>query len=257
MTSTVTSLPCGGGANSAQARGAAAHATIAATAAERENLLVTLILRRSKSKGFENGERNPSLKVMAFRAACILCFLALASVPAQPADPPVAPDESAVFGAVQVPPKVVPRVLDLATPENTKITVSLGRQRASLLVAGEVAIETPVSSGQRRARTPAGNFQITEKATTHLSGQHGDFVDSKGRAVRTGVSTRTDPAPSGTAFRPVALQYYMKLNADGLALHAGRLPGYPSSDVTVRLPADIAPLIYQRVKVGTPVTIED
>ncbi|MBU3664937.1 MAG: hypothetical protein FGM15_03540 [Chthoniobacterales bacterium] len=194
---------------------------------------------------------------MAFRAVGILCFLALACASGQVPDTPSAPDESAVLGAVPVPPKVVPRVLDLATPENTKITVSLGRQRACLLVCGEVAIEAPVSSGQRRARTPAGNYEITEKATTHLSGQHGDFIDAKGRVVRNGVSTRTDPAPSGTAFRPVALQYYMKLNADGLALHAGRLPGYPASDVSVRLPADIAPLIYQRVKVGTPVVIEE
>ena len=159
--------------------------------------------------------------------------------------------------AVQDPPKVVPRVLDLATPDNTKITVSLGRQRAVLLVGGETAIDTPVSSGKNRARTPKGTFQITERSTSRTSNQHGDFVDATGRIVRTGVSTRTDAAPSGTTFRPVALQYFMALGPDAVALHAGKLPGYPASDVSVRLPADIAPLIYQRVKVGTPVVIED
>ena len=192
------------------------------------------------------------------RVAASLCLLAVvyAWMPSVSAQAP-RDDERIVFPETPVPPKVVPRVLDLATPDNTKVTVSLGRQRACLIVGNETAIDTPVSSGKRRARTPTGTFQITEKSTSRTSNQHGEFVDADGRAVRTGVSTRTDAAPSGTTFRPVALQYFMALGPDGLALHAGRLPGYPASDISVRLPADIAPLIYQRVKVGTPVVIED
>jgi hypothetical protein len=49
----------------------------------------------------------------------------------------------------------------------------------------------------------------------------------------------------------------MALNGEGLALHAGRLPGYPAADTAVRLPAEIAPLIFQRVQQGTPVKIEE
>jgi hypothetical protein len=71
------------------------------------------------------------------------------------------------------------------------------------------------------------------------------------------VSTRIDAAPSGTTFRAVPVQYYLRLNDEGLSLHAGRLPGYSASDTAVRLPADIAPLIFQRVKQGTPVKIEE
>lgn len=158
---------------------------------------------------------------------------------------------------VQEPPRVVPRVLDRATPDNTRITVSLGRQRAYLLVGDEVAIDTPVSSGKRRGQTPAGDFTILEKSVTHRSSLHGDFVDGGGRIIRSGVSTRIDAAPSGTVFRPVPVNHYMRLNDAGLSLHAGRLPGYPAADTGVRLPADIAPLFYQRVKTGTPVLIED
>ena len=155
------------------------------------------------------------------------------------------------------PPKVVPRVLDKATPENTRIVVSLGRQRIYLYSGDEVAIEAAVSTGKRRGQTPTGEFTVLDKAATHRSNLHGDFVDRDGQVVRHGVSTRIDAAPSGTTFVQVPMQHYLRLNDEGLALHAGRLPGYPASDTAVRVPADIAPLIYQRVKKGTPVKIEE
>lgn len=159
--------------------------------------------------------------------------------------------------AVQEPPKVVPRVLDKATPDNTRITVSLSRQRACFLVDDEVAIDTPVSTGKRRGLTPAGDFSVTAKAVNLETSLHGDFIDRDGNVLRAGVSTRIDSAPSGSTFRKVPLKYVLQLGPEGLALHAGRLPGYPAADTAVRLPADIAPLIYQRVRTGTPVKIED
>lgn len=159
--------------------------------------------------------------------------------------------------AAAPPPKVVPRVLDKATPENTRIVVSLGRQRIYLYSGDEVAIEAAVSTGKRRGQTPTGEFTVLDKAATHSSNFYGDFVDRDGQVVRHGVSTRIDAAPSGTTFVRVPMQHYLRLNEEGLALHAGRLPGYPASDTAVRVPADIAPLIYQRVKKGTPVKIED
>ena len=189
------------------------------------------------------------------------CWLAalipvLAVVCGGATEPPVlvAPSELIV---VQDPPKVVPRVLDRAKPDNTRLTVSIARQRAYLLVDGEVAIDTPVSTGKRRGLTPAGEYSIISKSATHRTNMHGDFIDKAGRVLRSGVSTRIDSAPSGTTFRVVPVKYFMQLTPEGLALHAGRLPGFPSADTAVRLPADIAPLIYQRVKTGTPVKIEE
>jgi len=157
----------------------------------------------------------------------------------------------------QDPPRSVPRVLDRATTENTCIVVSLSRQRAYLYVGDEMAIDAPVSTGKRRGQTPAGEFTVQDKAASHETHLHGDFVDRDGNTVRHGVSTRIDAAPSGTTFRIVSVQYYMRLNDEGLSLHAGRLPGYPAADTAVRLPADIAPLIFQRVQKGTPVRIEE
>jgi hypothetical protein len=182
--------------------------------------------------------------------------VAVSAAMAEEAPQPVlkAPAELIV---AQDPPKVVPRVLDRATPDNTRITVSLGRQRAYLYVDGEIAIDTPVSTGKRRGQTPTGDFAILEKSASHQAMLHGDFVDRDGHAVRHGVSTRIDAAPSGTAFRMIPVKYFLRLNDEGLSLQAGRLPGYPAADTAVRLPADIAPLVYQRVKKGTRVTIEE
>jgi lipoprotein-anchoring transpeptidase ErfK/SrfK len=184
----------------------------------------------------------------------LLCPVGAAGAPDAPEPTMKTPAELLV---VAPPPKTVPRVLDQATPENTRITVSLGRQRVYLHVGDEVAIDAPVSTGKRRAQTPTGEFAVMDKAASHRSNAHGDFVDRDGNTVRHGVSTRIDAAPSGTTFLVVPVEYYLQLNDEGLALHAGRLPGYPAADTAVRLPADIAPLIFQRVKKGTPVKIEE
>jgi lipoprotein-anchoring transpeptidase ErfK/SrfK len=52
------------------------------------------------------------------------------------------------------------------------------------------------------------------------------------------------------------MKWFCRLTWNGVGMHVGILPGYPASHGCVRLPADIAPLIYQKVKIGTPVTIE-
>lgn len=189
---------------------------------------------------------------LLFLLVCVFC-LPMSARTGEPA-PPRSPDE---FVFRQEPPLVVPRVLDRATPENTRLKVSLARQRAYLLVGEEVAIDAAVSTGVARAQTPPGQFKVAEKAATRNDSMNGDFVDGEGRVVRAGVSTRIDAAPSGTTFRMVPLRYFLGLDAEGVSLHAGRLPGFPSTDRSIRLPADIAPLVFQRVKEGTPVEIGD
>ena len=170
---------------------------------------------------------------------------------------PLSPRPLAEMLVPQEPPKVVPRLLDGANLSQVSIHVSLGRQRAYLSVGNEVAIDTPVSTGKPRAMTPKGEYKVQEKKTSYASRFFGDYVDAQGRVVRSGVSTRTDAAPAGTTFRSAPVQFYLRLTDEGLALHAGPLPGYPAADCAVWLPADIAPLFFQRVQVGTPVKIGD
>jgi len=170
---------------------------------------------------------------------------------------PTQPDPVGTMFFPQDPPKTVPRLLEGADPAKASIYVSLQRQRAYLSIGDEVAIDTPVSTGKSRAMTPEGEYTVREKKTSHASPVFGEFLGEEGHVVRTAVSARTDVAPSGTSFRPVPVQHYLRLDESGLAIHAGPVPGYPAADRTVWLPGDVAALFFQRVQVGTPVKIGD
>ncbi len=158
----------------------------------------------------------------------------------------------------QEPPKVSPRVLERATPDNVSIYISLTKQRVYFRVNEEVAVDSPISSGKRAGMTPPGSYKIMEKDADHRSNLYGDFVNPRtGRVVRAGVSTKIDSAPSGTVYRGAPMRWFMRLTSGGVGMHTGLLPGYPASHGCVRLPDEIAKLLYDRVKIGTPVTIGD
>ncbi len=154
----------------------------------------------------------------------------------------------------QEPPLISPRVLQRVTPENASILIILSRQRAYLMLGGEIAIDTPVSTGKAAGMTPTGSFRISEKDIDHRSNLYGDFVDSRGRVVRAGVSVRIDSAPSGTRFRGAPMAYFLRVHG-AVGMHVGYLPGYPASHGCIRMPSNIAPQFYERVKIGTPVEI--
>jgi lipoprotein-anchoring transpeptidase ErfK/SrfK len=124
------------------------------------------------------------------------------------------------------------------------------------MTGDQIYIDTPVSTGKRAGMTPTGNFRVMEKDPDHRSNIFGDFVDKNGRTVRTGVSTKIDSAPSGTHYVGAPMKWFCRLTSGGVGMHVGILPGYPASHGCCRLPAEIAPLIYQKVKVGTPVEIQ-
>ncbi|MGB8167300.1 MAG: L,D-transpeptidase family protein [Chthoniobacteraceae bacterium] len=156
----------------------------------------------------------------------------------------------------QAPPKVETSLTNRINPDNSRVIISLSKQRAYVMVGSDIYIDTPVSTGKRAGMTPTGSFRVMEKDLNHRSSVYGDFVDGKGRTVRSGVSTKVDSAPSGTRYVGAPMKYFCRLTSNGVGMHIGILPGYPASHGCVRLPAAIAPLIYEKVKVGTPVTIE-
>jgi lipoprotein-anchoring transpeptidase ErfK/SrfK len=157
--------------------------------------------------------------------------------------------------AKQAAPVVNKSVLAQTTPDNASVLVSLSRQRAYLYAGNLVAIDTPVSSGKKAGFTPTGSFSIMQKDPNHRSNIYGNFLDSRGRVVRGGVSARIDSAPSGSHFEGAPMFYFMRLTSEGVGMHIGILPGYPASHGCIRLPAEIAPQIYAHVKVGTPVQV--
>ena len=154
-------------------------------------------------------------------------------------------------------PNISARLLDRATPDNTHVVVSISKQRIYLMIEDEVVIDSPISSGRKGHPTPTGTFHIRGKELSHFSDIYGNFVDRDERVVRSGVSALIDSAPSGSHFEGAPMRFFMRLTDEGVGMHVGILPGYPASHGCVRLPADIAPLIYSRVRVGTPVLVRD
>jgi lipoprotein-anchoring transpeptidase ErfK/SrfK len=157
----------------------------------------------------------------------------------------------------QDPINVSARLLEQVTPENSRVRVSLSKQRAYLLMGDEIVIDSPISSGKRAGMTPSGSFHVLQKDRDHHSSVYGNFVDSAGRVVRSGVSSRIDSAPSGTHFAGAPMKWFMRVTDDGVGMHVGILPGYPASHGCIRMPSVTAELFYNHVKVGTPVVVGD
>src|SRR5262249_4859628 len=86
-----------------------------------------------------------------------------------------------------------------------------------------------VSTGRPGHATPTGVFTILQKETMH----HSNLYDSA-------------PMP-----------YMERLTWGGVCLHAGGLPGYPSSHGCVHLPLEFAKLLYGVPARGTTVVIAD
>ena len=147
-------------------------------------------------------------------------------------------------------------VLQRVTPDNAHVIVSLTKQRAYLMTGEEIAIDSPISSGKRGHGTPSGSFSVLEKDKDHRSSIYGDYVDSKGRVVRGGISARIDSAPSGTHYVGASMKWFMRLTGEGVGMHVGILPGYPASHGCIRMPEPAAAQFYSHVKVGTPVRVD-
>jgi lipoprotein-anchoring transpeptidase ErfK/SrfK len=177
--------------------------------------------------------------------------------PREPKSTPPPMRKASDFIRKQEPLKVNQSLLKQATQDNTRIVVSIPKQRAYLMVGDQVVADGPISSGRRGHETPHGHFTIMEKDPNHHSSLYGDFVDSSGRTVRAGVSARSDSAPSGTHFAGAPMKWFLRLTGEGVGMHIGILPGYPASHGCIRESVDGAKLFYDYAKVGTAVDVGD
>lgn len=105
--------------------------------------------------------------------------------------------------------------------------VSLLAQRGYLYRGGQLLAETTVSTGAPGYDTPTGEFTILQKREFHRSNLY-------------------DDAP---------MPHMQRLTWDGIALHAGKVPGYPASHGCVRLPAKFAKQLFALTEMGGKVTI--
>jgi lipoprotein-anchoring transpeptidase ErfK/SrfK len=177
--------------------------------------------------------------------------------PRQPTPTPPPMRKASDLIRKQEPLKVNQSLLNQATQDNTRIVVSLPKQRAYLMIGDQVVADGPISSGKRGHSTPTGHFTVMEKDANHRSNLYGNFVDRSGRVVRAGVSARIDSAPSGTHFAGAPMQWFLRLTGEGVGMHIGILPGYPASHGCIRESVDGAKLFYDYTKVGTPVDVGD
>jgi hypothetical protein len=176
---------------------------------------------------------SPSLTVVAavehgaaarrFRrlAAALAVVAGLAAMPAPAAQRPYdLPPEQLAPGDFQWFPEAAP-----AGP--LLLVVSLPQQRAYLYRNGlRIAVST-VSTGRPGYETPPGVFTILQKHREHYSNLY-------------------DNAP---------MPFMQRLTWSGVALHAGRLPGYPDSHGCVRLPREFAERLFATTALGMTVVV--
>ena len=107
------------------------------------------------------------------------------------------------------------------------MVISLDEQLAYVYRNGlRIGVST-VSTGKKGHETPTGVFTILQKHKDHRSNLY-------------------DDAP---------MPFMQRLTWDGVALHAGNLPGYPASHGCIRLPSAFAAKLFAATKVGTEVLI--
>jgi uncharacterized protein len=162
----------------------------------------------------------PALLVLLFAAA-----LAHASVP--------------FWGAKEsLPPETDPKAMkpgqfiwqgDAVTSGPVVVAVSLEDQRATVYRNGVRIGVTTVSTGKKGHATPTGVFTVLQKDKDHRS----------------------------SIYNSAPMPYTERLTWGGVALHAGGLPGYPSSHGCVHLPSEFARRLFEIAPMGMVVAIAD
>jgi lipoprotein-anchoring transpeptidase ErfK/SrfK len=115
------------------------------------------------------------------------------------------------------------------TTGNLLIVVDLSAQRATVYRGGRPIAISTVSTGSTGRETPTGTYPILVKEKMHHS-------------------NRYDNAP---------MPFMQRLTWHGVAMHAGRIPGYPASHGCVRLPKAFAQQLFGVTKNGNLVVIAE
>ncbi len=109
------------------------------------------------------------------------------------------------------------------------VVVSIPDQRVAVYRGGRLIGASTCSSGKPGHSTPAGVFVILQKDKNHHS----------------------------STYNNAPMPYMERLTWQGVALHAGNLPGYPASHGCIRLPLEFAKALFGVTTLGTPVIVAD
>jgi len=158
------------------------------------------------------------------------------------------------------------RLLSLADKHNTQIQIDVHQQRLRLLVGGEIALDTPCTTGAKKKfepntkiyrdkHTPLGTYRIREKLANKRSTIFGDIYRN-GKKIYHGDRRKYHGSWKGVRYVGASLKHWMRLTSSGIGLHASKyIKRYPGTNGCIRLPEHIAPLVFSKVKQGTKVTI--
>lgn len=146
-------------------------------------------------------------------------------------------------------------VLVSANPSNTKVIIDISLQRGFLMVGDQIAMDYRVSTGSSSHPTPTGNFTIIEKIQDKRSNLYGTIYDSSGDAVKYNADTRKHSVPEGGKYVGAAMFYWMRLTNGGVGMHKGVVGSRNASHGCIRSYSEAVPIVYSKVKVGTPVSV--
>ena len=137
----------------------------------------------------------------------------------------------------------------------TSIVIDLTTQRAEIYRGGQYAGWTSVATGKAGFDTPAGNYTIVEKVADKHSNLYGKIVDADGNTINPNADVRKDKPPVGGQFLFAPMPYWMRLTWSGIGMHAGPIPrpGTAASHGCIRLPDEMAELLFDITEKGTPV----
>jgi len=125
------------------------------------------------------------------------------------------------------PPPPLQRTVGEVLESGIVITVSLKSQQMHVFRDGVLWRSSPVSTGKRGKRTPTGVFAILQKKRFHRSNLYSNA-----------------PMP-----------WMQRLTWSGIAMHAGKLPGYPASHGCIRMPAAFASELFKITEMASTAVI--
>ena len=108
-----------------------------------------------------------------------------------------------------------------------KVVVNIAKQQAYVYRDDKLVGKSSVSTGRKGHRTPTGTFEILQKKRRHTS----------------------------NIYKGAKMPYMQRLTWDGIAMHAGDLPGYPASHGCIRLPTGFAKKLFKATDHGTQVVV--
>ena len=137
-----------------------------------------------------------------------------------------------------------------------QVVISLSQQRGRLYVDGKVAADWPVSTGADTHPTPPGRFRVRYKSKEYASNRYGKMYNAEGKCIDGNADAFMQPVPEGGRFEGSPMPNWMRLTADGVGMHTGKVKaGRRLSHGCIRLPHVISTMLFDIVEYGTRVII--